>query len=73
MLSRKFVERRSLFADVSFADLWRAVRYRQSGGLQALPGALEVAHASRFAAQSQLLASDAAAEAPRASDLRQAA
>jgi hypothetical protein len=58
MSSPKFVGHRSLFADVSFADLWRAARYRQSGVHAALPISLEAAHASRFAAQSQPFATD---------------
>ncbi|HML30300.1 MAG TPA: hypothetical protein PKE16_15985 [Hyphomicrobium sp.] len=57
MSSGKSAARASLFADVSFADLWRAVRYHQSGH-QGLPTALEVAYASRFAAPSQPSAND---------------
>lgn len=67
MSSSKFVGHRSLFADVSFADLWRAARYRQSGVQVALPISLEVAHASRFAAQSQPFGPGAGAGEPRSS------
>ncbi len=72
MSSRKLAGRRSLFADVSFADLWRAARYRQRGGEVRLPASLDLAHASRFAAQSQPLTADAGAdEQQRALDAQQ--
>ena len=48
--------RRFLFADVSFADLWRAARYRGRNGDRGLPSVLDLAHAARFAAQSQAIA-----------------
>ncbi len=70
MSSRSIVEKRSLFAGVSFADLWRAARYRHEGRpQQAFPGSLDVAYASRFAAQSQPLAAESgASERLRAQD-----
>lgn len=58
MSSGKSVARASLFGGVSFADLWRAARYHQSGH-QGLPTVLEVAYASRFAAPTQPSANDA--------------
>jgi hypothetical protein len=58
MSSGKLAGRPSLFADISFSDLWRAARYRQLGGPQAAPASLDVAHAARFAAPSQPSGSD---------------
>ena len=71
MSSGKVAGRQSLWSDVSFADLWRAVRYRRWGGLEGLPAPLDVAHASRFSAPSQPWAPEAGASAlQRAFDLQ---
>ena len=53
MSSGKVAGHQSLWAGISFADLWRAVQYRQRGGLEGSPALLDVAYASRFAAPSQ--------------------
>ncbi|MFT3730426.1 MAG: hypothetical protein QM780_03230 [Hyphomicrobium sp.] len=59
MSANKFAGHTSLFADVSFADLWRAARYRRHGGHQELPSVLDAAYASRFAAPSQPFGTEA--------------
>jgi hypothetical protein len=68
MSSRRIVEKRSLFAGVSFADLWRAARYRHEGRPQQGPGSLDVAFASRFAAPSQPMTAGAAERRPLQDD-----
>jgi hypothetical protein len=72
MSSGKFERRASLLAGVSFADVWRAARYRQLSGHEERPLSLEIAHASRFAAPAQPFASEAsvAGELERAADVR---
>ena len=59
MSSLKSAALLSLFTGVSFADLWRPASYRRKWGYAKYPPLAEMAHATRFAAPSQVVAVNA--------------